>query len=74
VISGLEPIAHIAYAMPQAYILSVTITALTFIAIGSIRSIWSPKSWRQTGLETLAIGTVAASVAYAAGDFLREII
>ena len=74
VICGMVPIAPFALAMPQAFILSVTMTALSFFAIGSIRSLWSPKSWWQTGTETLAIGSVAALVAYAAGDFLREII
>jgi VIT1/CCC1 family predicted Fe2+/Mn2+ transporter len=46
-------------------------TAATFFAIGSLRSRWSPKSWWLTGLETLAIGMIAATVAYIIGYLLK---
>lgn len=50
---------------------STIMTAATFFAIGSLRSRWSPKSWWLTGLETLAIGMIAASVAYIIGYLLK---
>jgi VIT1/CCC1 family predicted Fe2+/Mn2+ transporter len=48
--------------------------AATFFFIGSFRSYWSPKSWWRAGLETLAIGMLAAGVAYVVGDFLKGLI
>jgi VIT1/CCC1 family predicted Fe2+/Mn2+ transporter len=73
-VCGLVPIAPFALALPQAPMASVTMTALVFFAIGSIRSRWSPHPWWQAGLETLAIGSTAAAVAYAAGDFLQRLL
>jgi VIT1/CCC1 family predicted Fe2+/Mn2+ transporter len=50
---------------------STIMTAATFFAIGSLRGRWSPKSWWLTGLETLAIGMMAATVAYIIGYLLK---
>ncbi len=74
VICGLVPIAPFALALPRAATTSVTMTVLVFFAIGSIRSRWSPHPWWQAGLETLAIGSTAAAVAYAAGDLLQRLL
>ncbi|MCK4276541.1 MAG: VIT1/CCC1 transporter family protein [Phycisphaerae bacterium] len=53
---------------------SAAMAGVTFFAIGSVRSRWSPKSWWLAGLETLAIGLLAASVAYFIGHLLRGIV
>jgi VIT1/CCC1 family predicted Fe2+/Mn2+ transporter len=53
---------------------SAVMAGVTFFAIGSVRSRWSPKSWWLAGLETLAIGMLAASVAYFIGHLLRGIV
>lgn len=71
---GLVPILPFAFGLSGAVTISTIMTAIVFFAIGSIRSSWSPKSWWLAGLETLAIGLTAALVAYAAGDFLRNLI
>ena len=49
-------------------------TGLTFFAIGSLRSRWSPTPWWRAGLETFAIGMVAALVAYFVGDVLQGMV
>jgi VIT1/CCC1 family predicted Fe2+/Mn2+ transporter len=49
-------------------------TALTFFAIGSLRSHWSPTPWWRAGLETLAIGMLAAFVAYVVGSLLKDLV
>jgi VIT1/CCC1 family predicted Fe2+/Mn2+ transporter len=46
-------------------------TGLTFFAIGSLRSYWSPTPWWRAGIETLAIGTLAAFFAYIVGSLLK---
>ncbi len=72
--AGLVPIAPFALGLPRPVLLSLCMTAIVFFFIGSARSRWSPRFWWQTGLETLAIGSAAAAVAYVAGDFLRNLI
>jgi len=71
---GLVPILPFALDAPAPAALSFSMTAIVFFAIGSIRSLWSPRRWWRTGFETLIIGSLAAALAYAAGDFLRKII
>jgi VIT1/CCC1 family predicted Fe2+/Mn2+ transporter len=53
---------------------SVVMTGLTFFAIGSFRSYWSPSPWWRAGLETFAIGMLAAGVAYGVGYLLRGLV
>jgi VIT1/CCC1 family predicted Fe2+/Mn2+ transporter len=71
---GLVPIAPFALGLTYAGTYSFVMTAIVFLAIGSVRSLWSPRPWWHTGIETLTIGAIAAVVAYAAGDFWRKII
>ena len=49
---------------------SLTMTTAVFFAIGSIKSRWSLSPWWRSGLESTAIGLVAAAVAYLAGYLL----
>lgn len=74
VVCGFVPLLPFALGIEGALAVSAAMTGLVFFAIGSIRSLWSPKSWWRAGLETFAIGTIAACVAYAAGDFLQNFI
>lgn len=53
---------------------SAIMTGATFFAIGSFRSRWSPKPWWLAGIETLAVGMLAAGVAYAVGYGLRGLV
>jgi VIT1/CCC1 family predicted Fe2+/Mn2+ transporter len=71
---GLVPIFPFALGLDSAVQISTVTTAAVFFAIGSIRSLWSPRHWWHTGTETFVIGSIAASVAYAAGDFLRNLV
>jgi VIT1/CCC1 family predicted Fe2+/Mn2+ transporter len=73
-ICGLIPIFPFAVGLDNAVTISSLTTAGVFFAIGSFRSLWSHRRWWLTGLETFAIGSTAALVAYAAGDILRDLI
>jgi vacuolar iron transporter family protein len=44
-----------------------------FFTIGALRSRWSPHAWWRSGLETLGVGTIAASAAYALGALLGRL-
>jgi VIT1/CCC1 family predicted Fe2+/Mn2+ transporter len=49
-------------------------TGVTFFAIGSLRSYWSPAPWWRAGLETFLIGATAAAVAYLVGVVLAGLV
>ena len=70
VICGSVPIVPFAFLGSAQTIVATITTALVFFSIGSLRSRWSPASWWRAGLETLAIGMAAASVAFLVGYLL----
>jgi VIT1/CCC1 family predicted Fe2+/Mn2+ transporter len=74
VLCGFVPIMPFVFGLPHAEPLAAALTGATFFAIGSIRSMWSPKHWSKAGLETLLIGLVAAGVAYLVGDVLARVL
>jgi vacuolar iron transporter family protein len=57
-----------------AFLYSIIFTAIAFFLIGIIRGMVVRKSLIRTGLNTLTIGGIAASVAYVVGYLLSEII
>lgn len=65
--AGLVPMLPFVFGVPDAFQVSMVMTAMCFFAIGTLKSRWSQAPWWQSGLETLAIGGVAASVAYFVG-------
>lgn len=53
---------------------SLVLTAATFFSIGAAKA-WVVKvPWWRAGLETLAVGGLAAGIAYGLGDVLRSIV
>lgn len=73
-VCGLVPLLPFVFGMPASVPASAAMTGLTFFLIGSLRSRWSLAPWWKAGLETFAIGMVAAAVAYLVGDFLQDLI
>ena len=58
----------------HAFWFAALCTGLTFVGIGATRGIITEKNPWRTALETLAIGTIAAFVAYGVGAFLERIL
>jgi VIT1/CCC1 family predicted Fe2+/Mn2+ transporter len=54
--------------------LSAILTGFVFFAIGSIKSKWSTSSWWHSGLTTLAVGAIAASLAYFTGVIIKQLL
>ena len=70
---GLVPLLPFIFWAPGAFPLAIALTGAVFFAIGSIKSRWSTTSWWCSGLETLVVGSVAASLAYAVGVLLKAV-
>lgn len=70
-ICGLAPLLPFILGWPSAFQLAMALTACVFFIIGSIKSIWSTLPWWRSGLETLALGSTAAALAYAVGVLLK---
>jgi VIT1/CCC1 family predicted Fe2+/Mn2+ transporter len=64
----------IAWSTSDAFLYSVIFTAIAFFLIGIIRGTAVNKPLFRTGLNTLAIGGIAASVAYTVGYLISGIV
>ncbi len=58
----------------NAFLFAMICTGITFVGIGSVRGKISGKHPVRTSIETLAVGAVAAAVAYGVGAFLGNIL
>lgn len=56
-----------------AYTLSAWLTGIAFFAIGAVKSHFVDQHWTIAGIESLAIGGSAASLAYLVGMLLKDI-
>ena len=74
VICGLIPLLPYLIGRRQPLIVSLAMTGTVFFVIGSIKSRWSTASWWQSGLTTLAVGAIAALIAYATGLLLKMVV
>jgi vacuolar iron transporter family protein len=62
------------YLVGGGLVASAAGTSVAFLLIGSLKSRWSVRSAWRSGLETLVIGGIAASLAYAAGHILASLL
>jgi VIT1/CCC1 family predicted Fe2+/Mn2+ transporter len=74
VVCGLVPLLPFLWGARQSLELSIVMTGIVFFAIGSAKSKWSTSSWWQSGLTTLLVGAIAASLAYATGLLLKNLV
>lgn len=72
-ICGLVPLLPYLFATEHSLTISTVLTGIVFFAIGSIKSRWSTSSWWHSGLTTLVVGAIAASLAYLTGYLLRRL-
>jgi vacuolar iron transporter family protein len=62
------------YLFGGGLVASIVATSIAFVLIGSFKSRWSVRSAWLSGLETLAIGSVAAGLAFAAGHVMASLL
>lgn len=70
-LAGLIPLVPFLLGVDNAFALSAATTACVFFAIGALKSGWSLTPWWRSGMETLAIGGVAALIAYGVGSLFQ---
>jgi vacuolar iron transporter family protein len=71
---GFIPLLPFVFRLPNPFAISLAMTLAVFFAIGSAKSCWLTESWWRAGLETLAIGSAAAALAYAAGTIIGRMV
>ena len=71
VLCGALPLVPFVIGQTDAFSTSAVLTGLVFFLIGSIKARWSTIPWWRSGITTLAVGAIAAVLAYSAGTLLR---
>ncbi len=61
-------------SIPNPFFLSAVMTAIAFFGVGTLKSRFVDEKWFWAGVETLLVGGVAATLAYAAGHFFKNIV
>ena len=72
-VCGLVPLLPFLLGGRDPLALSIAMTAIVFFGIGSLKSRWSMSTWWRSGLSTLAVGVIAAGLAYVVGVLLNQI-
>ena len=71
---GLVPLVPYLVGSRDGFALSALLTGVVFFIIGSAKSRWSVTSWWWSGALTLAVGAVAAALAFGLGRLLSGLI
>ena len=73
-ICGLVPLLPYLFGTEHSLAISVVLTGVVFVTIGSIKGRWSTSPWWHSGLTTLLIGAVASLLAYATGVMVKRLL
>ncbi|NNU17558.1 hypothetical protein HK107_14600 [Parvularcula sp. ZS-1/3] len=73
-ICGAVPLLPFALGFSRSFTVAAFATAAVFFLIGAAKARWSLRAWWVSGLETLAIGSLAAGAAFLVGDVLEKLV
>ncbi|HWC78071.1 MAG TPA: VIT1/CCC1 transporter family protein [Blastocatellia bacterium] len=71
VLCGSLPLIPFFFGLANAFQVAAILVGGVFFAIGSFKSMWSTSPWWRSGLSTLAVGGIAAALAYVFGVLLK---
>lgn len=74
VLCGLVPLTPFILGSSNSFSASIWLTGFVFFLIGSIKARWSTVTWWRSGLVTLFVGGIAASLAFVAGSLLKGLV
>ena len=72
-VCGLVPLLPYLLGLNDPLALSIVMTGGVFFTIGSVKSRWSTTLWWRSGLSTLAVGAIAAGLAYGVGLLVNHL-
>ena len=70
-LAGMVPLLPFLLGLADAFAISTVMTLAVFFTIGALKSRWSLAPWWRSGLETFAIGSAAAALAYVVGTMFH---
>ena len=73
VVAGWTPLVPYIFELQPLFQLSIGATAVAFFAVGASRTVVTRRGWLYSGTEMLAVGMVAAGVAYGTGAALAGV-
>ncbi|WP_435102567.1 VIT1/CCC1 transporter family protein [Halarchaeum sp. P4] len=73
VVTGWTPLFPYLLSVQPVFEFSILATAIAFFVVGASRTFVTRHGWLRSGSEMLAIGMLAAGVAYSAGAFLSGV-
>lgn len=74
VVAGIVPL--LSYVVPmdeRRFAMAVVLTLAALFGVGAARALVTRLRWWRSGLEMLAVGSIAAAVAYGVGAFLERL-
>ena len=74
VICGSVPLIPYLFRSESAFFAASIATGFVFFGIGALKSKWTNAAWWRSGLETLIIGSGAATVAFFVGYYIEKLV
>jgi VIT1/CCC1 family predicted Fe2+/Mn2+ transporter len=73
ILCGSIPLLPFVFGAKSAFPISAALTGASFFLIGSFKARWSTVPWWRSGTGTLFVGGIAATLAFLAGMFLKNL-
>ena len=71
---GMIPMLPYVFGLGNTFTIATYLTGGSFFLLGALKSIWAMESAIVSGLKTLVLGSVAASLAYIVGVVLKDFV
>lgn len=72
-IAGTLPLLPYIFGIMNSFLIAIIMTAIALFIVGALRTLLTRQNWIKAGFEMLAVGAIAATVAYALGYWIEKI-